>query len=206
MNPEQQLTPPPGTPYDFIVNPGQPPKQKRNFGFDGNRGFFFKLGLGLIGVFILMMIMALLVNTFTTKKTNIADIVAIAQSEAEIVRISNLGKKAIAQNVRNAGMSTQLTIATQQQRMLTYLAENGRKVKDKELAMKRDINTDKLLEQALQTSTFDATFTQTMRTLLEEHGAVLKDAYNAADPDNKQERTLLSAHYDQIQVLLKQLP
>jgi hypothetical protein len=205
MNPEQQLPPPPGGGnYDFIMNPGKPPKGGKGLGAVANNRFIMILVAIVGSAVVLMIAIALILNVFVGSKTNLADLVTITQTEQELIRVSKQSKYASDQAIRNAAMSTELTLETQKQEWLTFLAKYGQKVDDKRLALKKDTATDKRLTNAKQTSTYDSTYTLIMRSQLEAYGASLQDAYNNAT--NKQERTLLRRHYQQVQLLLKQWP
>ena len=153
---------------------------------------------------MLMIVAAVLVNLFFGGKTNLETVVALAQSEQEIVRLAGRGEDAGNQAVRNAAITARVSVRTQQQEWLAYLSKHGRKVESEELALKKNAATDRQLTTATQTSTFDTTYVSVMRGRLDAYAASLRNAHQGAS--NKQERELLAVHFGEVQLLLKQWP
>lgn len=203
MYPDQPAGHTPGNNYDFIMSASKPPKAPIGGGITKDP-LIMKLLLIIGGAVGFMIIAAVGVNLFLSSKTNLDDLVAIAQTEQEVVRVSVEGKNANSQPIKNAAMSTQLSVKSQQQAWLTFLQKYRRKVKAEELALKKSTKTDQQLTAAQQTSTFDTTYTTVMRSQLDAYAAQLKQAYSGAT--NKQERTLLNSQYQGVQLLLKQWP
>jgi hypothetical protein len=209
MDPQQQPQPPYGqsyppadnNPYQFIMEP--PKKQKPSSGLAGNP-FIVKL-LFIVGSAIVVLIVgAIIINTMFAPKTNVADIVAITQAEQEIIRIASQGPSAAEVSTRDAAISTQLAVTTQQQIWLNYLAQHKRKVPLKELNLKKNTTTDSQLTQAKATSTFDGTYKTVLRNQLEAYIILLKDASDKAGDAN--EKTVLTNQYNQTQLLIQQFP
>jgi len=192
----------PNNPYQFIM---EPPKKQRlpSVGISGNP-FIMKLLLIVGGGVAVLIAIALLVNIFFAPKTNLDDLVSITETEQEIIRVAGLGQVASDTSVKDAAISAKLAVTTQQQAWLTFLAQNGKKVNATELNTKKNATTDTQLTQAKATSSFDGTFKTILRTQLEAYGVMLKDASDNAS-DSK-EKTMLQAHYSQVQLLLQQLP
>jgi hypothetical protein len=203
MNPDQQFGPPPNN-YDFIMNPGKPPKTSKGISSVTNNKFFMMILLIVGGTVTLMIVVATMLNLFFGDKTNLTDIVAITQSEQEIIRVSTKGKQANDQVIKNAAMSTQLTLETHKKEWLAFLAKYGEEVDDKRLAAKKDLATDARLKNATLTSTFDSAFTLIMRSQVESYGASLQDAHSRAT--SKTQRAMLAKQYQQVELLLKQWP
>jgi hypothetical protein len=222
MNPQQPVAPlpppPPGgpmqpphiphdpyaadDPYRFIMEP--PKRQKpKGTGLAGNP-FLMKIVFFLGAAIVVIVAGAILVNVFFGGKTNTQDIVDIAATEQEIMRVSVRGADAANDSVKNAAITTQATVATEQQEWITYLAKLGKKTNAKQLALKKNTTTDSRLTQAQATSTFDLTFSQVMRSQLQDYASELKTAYGKAT--GKNEKALLSKHYDQVVLLLEQWP
>ncbi len=205
MNPEQAPAPNTGQ-YDFIVNPQKPTKPTLNLlggPGGGKNAFFIKIGVIVGGALILMMILAVVINMFFGGRTNTDDLVSLTQVQTEVVRVSAMGSKASEQALKNTAQSIQQTVASQRQGWLSYLETKGRKVKDKELALKKDTNTDKQLSLAAESNTYDTAFRQALKQDLEAYAAALKTAHqNASDAA---ERGYLAEDYDNVQILLKQL-
>jgi hypothetical protein len=200
------MEPQPGAPqpnYDFIMNPDKPAKAPLIGGGKGDP-FIFKLLFIIGGTVIVMIVLALLVNVVFGSKTNVESFVTLTESEQEIVRISGQSREAIDQNVLNAAINTKLTVKSHQQKWLAFLKLHRREVKPEELNLKKDTTTDTRLKNAVQTSTFDATYSSIMRTQLTAYAKSLRTTYNGTT--DKLQRELLSKHYDDVQLLLKQWP
>jgi predicted metalloprotease len=192
----------PTDPYRFIMEPPKVTKPKVP-GIGGNP-FLMKIVFVLGGAVVVMIVIAVVVSIFFGSKTNIQDIQDIAATEQELIRVSNKGGDATDQSVKNAAVTTQATIITEQQEWLTFLSKHGHKADPKKLILKKNTATDTRLTQAQATSTFDLTFTQIMRTQLQAHSTELKNAYAGAT--NKEEKTLLEKDFKAVNLLLEQWP
>jgi len=192
--------PPEGTNYDFILNPEKPAKRKAVGGMGGD-SFIIKILFIVGGTVILMVVAAFLVNLFLGNRTNLDALVGLAQSEQEIVRLSEKGKDATSQDIKNAAVNTQLSVKSHQSDWLAYLGERGREVKDKELDLKKSASADKRLETAKQASLFDNTYANMMRSELTDYAKALKSAYDGSVV--KEEKSILNKHYAGVQLLFK---
>jgi hypothetical protein len=205
MDPQQQqpgsYPPADNNPYQFIM---EPPKKQKPVGGLTNNPFIMKLIMLVGGAVVLLIVGAIVLNVFFAPKTNVEDIVGITQSEQEIIRIATQGSSAAETSTRNAAISTQLAVTTQQQVWLNYLAQHKRKVPLKELGLKKNTTTDSQLAQARATSTFDGTFRTIMRSQLEAYSILLKDTADNA-PEGQQ-KTTLTTQYNHVQLLLQQIP
>jgi hypothetical protein len=208
MDPQQQQPlgpyPPAGNnPYQFIMEP--PKKQKGSGKFSlGDNPFIMRLIMISGGAIALIIATTVVLNLFFAPKTSVDDIVSIAQTEQEIIRIATQGQTASSSSIKDASINTQLAVTSQQQTWLNFLAQHKRKVPLKELNLKKNTTTDTQFTQARATSTFDGTFKTTLRAQLEAYNILLKDAADKATSEN--EKTTLLSHYNQILLLLQQLP
>ena len=208
MYPDQQQPAPynphtPGDPYQFIMEP--PKKQKMSGpGKLAGNPFIMKLLFIVGGAVVIMFTLGIVVNIFFGGRTSVEEIVTITQTQQEIVRMSGENTKASDQTIKNAAVSAQLALTSQQTDWLAYLAKNGRGVDAKELALKRNAAIDQQLTQAQQTSTFDVVYGQLMyNNLVAYQGLVKKTLENAA---NNTEREMLTGDYQEILILLEQWP
>ncbi len=206
MNPQQAPAPYNPDPYRFIMEPPKKPKPPVNnkLGSVSNNPFLMRIIFIVGGAVVTMIILAIFFNTFFATKTNTTDIVDIVETQQEIIRVADQGTRASSGDVKNAAVSTKLSLITEQQGWLTFLQKHGRKVAPKELSLKASSTTDKQLTNAIATSTFDSTFTQIMRNELTAYAAALKDAYT--NSTSTSEKNMLSSNYGQVQLLLKQWP
>lgn len=198
----QPAGPQPTNNYDFILNPQKP--QKKLFGGMGGDTFIAKVAFIVGGAIIIMVVGALLVNLIFGSKTNLETLVSLAKTEQEIGRLSDMGKDAVEQQIKNAAINTDLVVTSHQRSWLTFVEKRGREVKSEELNLGKDSSSDRKLTLAKQTSTFDPTYTTLMRASLTDYAKDLKQAYQGAT--NKQEKLLLDAQYKDVVLLLKQWP
>jgi hypothetical protein len=202
MQPEQPTTPAPNN-YDFILNPEKPSKPTLGNKL-GQNAFAMRILAIVGGALVLMAIVAVVVNLFFNNQANVNDIVAVAQTEQEIIRLSDESGDATSQAIKEAAVNTGLSLTSHQQSWLAFLGKNGRKVPAQELNLKKSAKTDKTLTSAKQSGTFDTAYITVMRTQLEAYSTALKNAY--AHATSQSERTLLQDHYADTQLLLKQWP
>ncbi len=204
MDPYQQYQAPQqqGSPYEFILNPQQQPKKKMGLG--GNN-FILTISLIVGGALIFMIILAVILNAVGGKTLSKSDLINLAQSQSELVRVAQ-GAAATAnqQTTKNLAVTIQLSMITEQKRNLDFLAKNGVSVDEKQLALKQNAQTDQQLASAKTTSTFDLVFTQLMQTELEAYARDLKTLNSKAA--NKTESDLTSDFYKQTQLLIAQIP
>ncbi len=129
----------------------------------------------------------------------------VKEQQEEIARVSAEGAEGTSRtDIRNAATNTKLTLISQQQELLQFLAAEGTEVKENEQKSLENPSTDELLEAAKSNNTFDATFVDTMQSYLNDYSAAIQTAFdNASD---EAERELLSAHFAQVKLLLEQFP
>jgi hypothetical protein len=187
--------------YDFILSPDQ---QKRGgFGFSKDP-FITKIVFLVGGALLLMVLVGVIVSSIFGGKTGVETFVALAQRDAEISRISALGTSASSQDIKNAAISTQVSMNSHQNKLVAYLASHDRTVATEELALKKDVTVDSKLEQAKKTSTFDAAYTEIMRGQLTAYAGELKKTYDGKS--NGTQREILAQLYRDVQLLLKTWP
>lgn len=188
-------------PYEFIMNPQQP---KRRWGLKGS--FLTKLALIGVGVVLLLVILGAIISTaFRGSTVDIEGLVGLAQTQQELVRLASQGAASTSQSsLRDLSVTTQLSVDTNRLQLLDYLQANGRKVTTKELNAKRDTETDARLAAAVQTSTFDSVYTQTIQESLVIYNTEVEQAQSRAV--GKLEKQLLAKTKSAAELLLKQIP
>lgn len=160
--------------------------------------------LALGGTFIVMIILAVILNSVGVKKINTEDLVNLAQVQTEVIRISQQGAATSRQSTRALGTTVEYTLKTQRQQVSTLLIKHNRELGKKELTLKQNANTDKQLKAAKATSTFDLVYAQVMERLLQSYARELQTTLGKAA--TKSERELLSSYNQQVQLLLTQIP
>jgi len=201
MDPNQPTAPNTGQ-YDFIVNPEKPGHHGGLLHMGGGN-FLFKLAVIIGGTVVFIVVAAIIVNVFFGSKTNIDELVGVAQTQSEVIRVSALSSQVSGQALRNAAESTQQTVGSQQQALLAFLKTHGRTLKEKDLALKKNTQTDQTLRSAQQSNTYDIVFMRTLQTELTDYDRSLTTA--SKNTGNLTERSLLSSQHDDVQTLLKQL-
>lgn len=212
MDPNQNqpgnITPGPANQYDFITNPAPnqpPPGQQGPLSILNNNPFLKKVVL-IVGGGIALMLLLWIAGSMLGSRSNanIDNAVGITQSQAEIIRVADIGERDGNQQTRNFAVTAGLSLTTQQQRWLALLAEQGHAIGSDELAASRNAETDQQLETAKINNAFDHTFSQLMEDALHAYAAELDSAYAAAS--HAVERELLTEHFAQTELLLEQLP
>lgn len=208
MQPDQNnaggIVPGPANQYDFIMNPPKPPKKSIVPTF-GKNPFIQKIIFVVGGAIALMMLLWVGASLlFGGGNAGIEKAVGLAQSQQELIRVAALGADAPDQRTRNLAVNVQFTFTTQQNQLISYLSGRGRNVSEEELAGKLNAETDTRLETAMQSNTFDTAFNQTMENSLRAYVRELDSAYD--DIGNALGRQLLQAHFEQVELLVKQVP
>jgi hypothetical protein len=204
MQPQQPYYPPASSPepqntgqYDFIVNNGAPSGRP-----NPKTMIVFVLGAAVLVIVLAWIILSL---AFGGKGGATAPLVTLAQEQTEITRITTLANQSnhvSAQDTRNFSRSTQLTITSDKARLVSFLAKNGKKLNDKQLALKHSSATDSALDAAGASGTYDSTLVSILQTQLKTYQNSLSQAYNSASSTS--EKSLLKAEFDNATLLLEQ--
>lgn len=204
MDSNYQSQNPSGNPYDFILNP-EKPKKTHKFGFGGNN-LFKTIAFILGGTFILMLIATIAINLLAPKTLKKEDVIGLAQTQQELIRVSNEATgSAVQQTTKNLAATVQYTITTQQQATLKVLLAKGVNVEKKQLELKQNADTDQQLTTATSTSTFDTVFTQIIENQLNSYASNLKQLYEQTGAD-KTEKDLFAKQHTEVQLLISQIP
>jgi ribosomal protein L33 len=192
-------------PYDFIMNPNAP-APKKPLGLGGKNAFLVKIGLIAGGAVVLMIVIAIVVNSLTGSKTNTADLEALAATQTEIVRVAaqGTGGSSSATNVKSLAISTQLTILTQQETTINYLSTKNIKLNSKKLSANKNAETDTKLQAASNSSTFDTVFVGVMKDQLASYLSDLETYYK--NSQNSDIKAILKTDFQQTQLLQQQIP
>lgn len=204
--PPEPIAPSPGNDqdYSFITNPETPPE----------RSFFQSLGGGslavkitlvtgaIVAVFILILILRALVGG---GNLNTETLLTVAQDQQELIHLSDgAGLQAgISTDNKNFSATLGLSLSSSQSQLLSYLAQNHKKINQKQLGMKVSATTDEQLASAASSGTYNQTFKQVMGSQLDQYGRDLQAAYQKNT--GKKGRALLSDSYNQAILLAKQL-
>lgn len=200
---QQQYQPPTGDAYDFILNPQQQPKP-RKLGLGSSNKFGLLIGIIVGGAVLFMVIVALILTAFGGN-SNATSILGLAQAQNELVRVADQGARSgVRQTTKNLAVTIQYGMTTQQKRTLTYLAQIGTAVDEKELKLKQNATTDQQLASAKTTSTFDSAFAEIMQAQLTAYADSIRQLHSTATSETEKE--LLGTFYEQTQLLISQIP
>lgn len=183
----------------FIMSPEQP---KRSFGtnfFDGSKKSFFILIGVAVGFFILLFI---IYEIF--KPAGIQPVLAkVVASQQEITRIANEASgQANSQSTKNFAVTTSLSLASQENQLLSLMKANGMGVTKNQIALAHDSGADSTLQQAIQASNFDPVFVGILQGKLKGYQSLLKQTYNQTNSPII--RTQFANDYQGATLLLKQ--
>jgi hypothetical protein len=183
-------------PYEFIMSPNSKKHGLRHGSFGKQLAF---IGSGAV---VLIIILAIAFSMFAPKG-NTASVLAVAQRQQEIIRIADSSSRLInSQSIRNFVITTDVTVITDQGKVLTYLATRNVKPKGKTLALDHDAKTDDLIASAKAAGNYDTIIAQTLQDQLSSYEKELKTAYN--DSTSASTKKMLQQNYTNAQTLLKQ--
>jgi hypothetical protein len=186
--------------FDFIMNPGKP--QKPSLIPGGPKVKMIVIGLGVTTIVIILLVV--IISLFSGGDSTTEALVKIAQQQNEIVRVSEEGaKKAGGEKTKKLATTVNLTVTTDQNSMVAYLAKQKRKVKPKELKLLTNKKTDAELAAASSNGRFDEVFTQIMLEELTEYQASLKSSYNSVGTKGKD---VVNKSYENVTLILKDNP
>ena len=190
------------TPYEFIMNPAKPPRKPLLSGMAGG-SLMTKIAVFGGGAVVLIMLIVVVSSVLGSRGSNLQPLVSAGQDQTELIRIATFGiDKAVDQRTKNSAISIRLSLLSDNQALVTYLANNGQKVDGKILGLKKDARTDTQLNQATAASNFDPVFMDVLQKQLTTYQRNLKTAYaSTAGPKGK---TLLNNEYKAAALLLTQ--
>lgn len=210
MNPQQQPYQPSktGSEYDFFLNPEKSPKVSRLHGLnDGNKSFGSRI-LTLVGAAaVTVIILYVIFSIVTGGSGNKPKLIIVAQDQNELIRVATLtttiGQNQSAQSTQNFAQSAILSLTTEQQQLLDFMATHGGQPNAGQLAATKDTSSDTTLNNAVQASNFDPAFVGIMQNQLKNYRADLRNAFQTAHNDT--EKQLLSDDFGGASLLLQQL-
>ncbi len=193
------VTPVSTNPYDFILNPNANQKKPATVRAKGPMELL--LGIGLIGGILL--IAGLVLTQFLPKGTSGESLLGLIQQQQEIIRVSTQAQQtAQSETIKGFAYTVNLSVSTSQQQLQGYATKAGTKIDPKQLSLKQDAATDKLLENAKATSTYDRTVKKVLSTLLQDYLDQLKETYKQTSNANL--KKILDANFNAGKTLIIQ--
>lgn len=188
--------------YDFIMQPGSAARRTMPFPVSSTNKTT-KLLIVAAGLVVLVLLFGIVSSLLSKPAPSTADLIKAAQEQTELIRVAHIGDtNAVGATALNNALTTETTLGSANQQLLTYLAKQHVTVSAKTLALTQNKQTDAQLSSALAASTFDTTFEDILQLQLQAYQATLKAAYTANPGPNG--RQLLSQQYLGAGLLLEQ--
>lgn len=198
--PPSPAAPPPGN-YDFIMNPGKPPRKSLFSG--GNSSPAVRLLLIVGAVAIIIFILGILLVILRGGSSNQSAMLSVLQDQDELTHLSTAGTQSSGtQTNKNVSATLSIVMPSEQTTLLNYLSQGGYKPNSKQLALKESAALDTQLQTAQSSSTFDTVYASALEQQLTTYMRDLNTAYKDA---GNQTRQVIKARYDNAQLLLTQL-
>lgn len=185
-------------PYDFITQPPSP-KKSRLLGGAGKKQ---RVIIAVAVILVLSLLTALVIAVLGQSGNKLkADYLSLAQQQAELIRISDLGvAKANRSEAKNLAVNAKLSLLSEQSAILDLTKKAGVKTDAKMLALGKDAQTDAALTAAAQTNQFDTVFIKIMQAELKDYQKSLQKIYDASTSQSA--RDTLSKSYKNTETLL----
>lgn len=181
--------------YDFITNPGKPPKRSL-FGGSSTTSLLIKLVVVLVGLVFVILIGSLFFGGKGEKEA----LLPVLRKQNTVIATAKLGvEDGGSAQTQAFGSSVQLALTSQQQTLLTQLQKTD-KVNPKDYVAGVASSVQTSLDSAQQNGRFDEAFITAVREELTEYQQVLKTANNAAT--NKTTKALLAKDFESTTTLL----
>lgn len=187
-------------PYEFITNP-QSPKRQARFGRTPLQRTIIVVGSVSLLLIIFVAGASLLNRSANEQKDKL---VRLAQTQAEIARVAEIGEKdGVGRETKTLAAIANQGLISAQNETTELLAQRGTKLNNSSLSALKSKQTDAELEAATSRSSFDDTFNSVLDRLLEDYMTQLKSAQTSG---NNREKEVLSANFQEAELLLNQKP
>jgi hypothetical protein len=204
-NTPYQPAPPPVQPheYEFITNPGKPPRGPANL-LPSGASLPIRIAIVAGGLLVLLIIFVI-IKGLLSGGGNADALVTVAQDQQQIVHLTTKANEQTGLSTinQNFAVTAQATVTSAQTQLITYLKTNGQKVGIKTLNLKVSTTLDEELKTAASNSTYNSTFKETMQSQLNDYQQALRTAYNQTK--GPKGRKLLSDQFNGAQLLKQQL-
>lgn len=194
-------TPPTQQLYDFIVNPEPAPRESR---IPGGNSKIVRIMIVLGGLLILFVLFSF-VKGLIGGGSNTPYLLKVTQDQQQLIHLTTNASKenSLSEENANFAITTNLSIASSQTELITYMAKNGKKIKKKELLLMIDPQTDAQLTASVASNSYNQTFREVMKQSLNTYMSDLQRAF--AKTKGKNGQALLTTNYDQAKLLLTKL-
>ena len=153
--------------------------QKLSGGSNNNKTrLLVVVSIGGVVLVLLALLIALVFGGGADLKQNM---IAIAQRQQEIIRISDEGRNnARNQEARTIASTTKASISSSQQRVVSNVSSKGQQLRQADLNLRTNPQTTSDLEQAQQANRFDEVFLEILRRDLVDYLSVIDIAAGQA--------------------------
>jgi hypothetical protein len=197
--------------YDFIVNPAAPAKHSSSLGLPSlpsSNSKAIRMAYVAVGILILI-ILFVIVKGIVVGKPNFTSFVKVAQDQQQLISIasgvssnnstSSTAQQSLSTGNLNLAATVNLSISSDQSRVLSYLSKNHFKTSSKtlDLGVSNSVNTE--LTNAQTSGTYNQVFQQVIISSLNSYISDLNGAYNGAGKNGK---VILHNDYIQAKLLL----
>lgn len=185
--------------YDFIMNPqgqnhpGLPTSTLQRVAIVGG------------GLVLLLIVASFVINMLKGSDTTKPALISVVQQQQELLHLTeNAASQTGISTANSASVATiQLSVATEQQELLTYMKQNNVKVSAKEVALGVSAKTDAALQAAVESGSYNTVLRATLKDQVTVYQQYLVRAYsNVKGPRG---RTLLKQDIAHANLLLTQL-
>src|SRR5690606_30761861 len=128
-------------------------------------------------------------------------VISLAQKQHEVIRIATLGStKADSEETKRLATLTLVTITSDQKQTIDWLAKQKEKVSAKELALKKNTQTETDLTSAEPNGRFDEVFAQILLNELKDYQSSMQNTYSSLGSSGK---ALLEQNNKNVSLILK---
>lgn len=189
--------------YDFILQGNQKPKKSLVPNPASPKKRALLVGVGAAILLVLGIILFAVLSSGS--KAGTQTILGLAQTQTEIIRISNAGANQ-ARDIPNQNYAATVSaaLATSRQETTNYLASKKVKIKAKDLVAGQNPKTDAALKSAEQAGRYDEQLIATLESSLVAYRNQVSTEYKATS--SKTEKKLLQTLYDQVVAIMKNQP
>lgn len=189
--------------YDFIMNPDQAAGLKTPF-LSGS-SLIARIGLVAGGLIILLVVFNIARGLLSGPST-VPYYLSVVQDQQAIIHLTSTTSQPqtdISEANKNFSTTAQLSVASSQSAIIRLLAQNGEKIKTKEIGLKVSGSDDQRISAAATSGTYNETFREIMQSHLKTYMADLQKTYDKSKGANG--RALISDQFHQAELLNQQL-
>ncbi len=171
-------------PYDYLLNPQVP--QKKPFLFGSGKPNKLVMAVFILVVLVLVFAVVAVFSALTSKDYDA--VIGLAQRQQEIVRVADLGLQKVQDPSTKYYVATlRGTTLSEQNDTTAFLKKKGVKLNAKQLALKKDADTDAALKKSEQDNSFDKTLLSALNDLVDSYHTAQKRVDGINDSTSEEE-------------------